>query len=621
MRIGVILPHLKKYGGVRRYLEFGNQLIQRGHEYSIFLSDMTPEDWSSELHFQGVLKPANNLPSESLDACICGDAGSLSLLDLAHAKLKIVNVIFPPFAGYLLGDYKHYLTESEFLVVGNSTGWEGPLEVQPHWRTIPGAVNLDMFRPHASTKHKNFKILFMAKKRPWKGLEQILEAYARLKSEPGLEWGYFDTEVHDLPKIKPHINLPQKSMAKLYSNYDVFISAETLAGWQNCAAEAMACGLPVITTQIGSRDFAIHGETAFIAENVDDLVTSILFLKKNKQIAQKLAKAGRLQIQNYSWEIYTDKWLEFLSQELSKCIEIQTDNKLVESYGENVMKDIFGVLPEEVKIEQPKVIEKSIPIVSVKDAMLNAMREKSKRLKQYYEIANRLDVKTFDKYERLGAYHWASTDPVYKAYIDFLKKIFEGISTFYGFRQVLDVGGGDGYIASVLAELGFPVYLIDLNETAIKLATAKLSNNPKIKISREDFFSLKDVPGIVLMSQIIEHFEYPETVVAKLMELQPHVLIVTTPIQKDAGMWDSQYHYQEFAEQDFIDLFQPLFRDYTISYYALAPYNQFLIFEKKSEALATYFKNLIEHEKINLDLVPDMVETVLSLASNEIKRV
>ena len=47
MRLGVLLPHTKLYGGVKRFLELGNIFVEKGHDFCVYTPDATPPDWFS----------------------------------------------------------------------------------------------------------------------------------------------------------------------------------------------------------------------------------------------------------------------------------------------------------------------------------------------------------------------------------------------------------------------------------------------------------------------------------------------------------------------------------------------------------------------------------------------
>jgi hypothetical protein len=39
MKIAALLPHVGIFGGVRRYLEIGNELVRRGYPFVLFTPD------------------------------------------------------------------------------------------------------------------------------------------------------------------------------------------------------------------------------------------------------------------------------------------------------------------------------------------------------------------------------------------------------------------------------------------------------------------------------------------------------------------------------------------------------------------------------------------------------
>jgi glycosyltransferase involved in cell wall biosynthesis len=101
-----------------------------------------------------------------------------------------------------------------------------------------------------------------------------------------------------------HLNLPQSRMAWLFSQADVFASAEKRAGWSNTAAEAMACRLPVVCTKSGTRDFAFHEKTALVVPFVHPFFVyrQIKRLILDPGLRRRLAEAGCEKIREFTWE-------------------------------------------------------------------------------------------------------------------------------------------------------------------------------------------------------------------------------------------------------------------------------------------------------------------------------
>lgn len=101
-----------------------------------------------------------------------------------------------------------------------------------------------------------------------KGHHRVIHAAARLHREgipvqviiaggPGRE-GKFETEIHraveqtglgDFVRFTGHVTPAQ--LAELFSAADVFCLASNREGWPNVVNEAMACGVPVVATDVG----------------------------------------------------------------------------------------------------------------------------------------------------------------------------------------------------------------------------------------------------------------------------------------------------------------------------------------------------------------------------------
>jgi glycosyltransferase involved in cell wall biosynthesis len=92
-------------------------------------------------------------------------------------------------------------------------------------------------------------------------------------------------------------------MAWLFSQADVFVSAERRAGWSNTTAEAMACRLPVICTKSGTQDFAFNNRTALVVSYPHSFLLSLQIkrLIQDKALRLRLARAGYEKIKEFTW--------------------------------------------------------------------------------------------------------------------------------------------------------------------------------------------------------------------------------------------------------------------------------------------------------------------------------
>lgn len=326
MKIAALLPHVEVFGGVRRYLEIGNEFSRRGHRFVLFLPEVAKPDW---LTFEGAIKPFSSLSEESFDVGLCSEYSILPYFEKLEAASK--------FFYFLLEGHKQerQVIRMNYSFLGNSEGMCRRIEKKyrvPCFRA-PGGVNTEFFHPEKRDAGKDeFRILCYGRvyKRR-KGVRQVIRAVEGLnKKYHGIKLVLFDSLVGEdkkdpRPMIKArvphefHLNLPQSRMPWLYSQADIFVSGERRAGWSNTAAEAMACRVPVVCTRSGTRDFAFHDQTALVVPLPLPFLLrrQIIRLIENEDLRLRLARAGNEKIQVFSWSLLVDR-LENLFTEKAK---------------------------------------------------------------------------------------------------------------------------------------------------------------------------------------------------------------------------------------------------------------------------------------------------------------
>ena len=80
--------------------------------------------------------------------------------------------------------------------------------------------------------------------------------------------------------------------------------------------EAMALGLPVISTNVGGIPYLLtHNQTAILvnANDVDQMTTSIVDLIANPNEAIKLAKNARMLTEKMDWDMVKQDWFLLLN--------------------------------------------------------------------------------------------------------------------------------------------------------------------------------------------------------------------------------------------------------------------------------------------------------------------
>jgi SAM-dependent methyltransferase len=152
---------------------------------------------------------------------------------------------------------------------------------------------------------------------------------------------------------------------------------------------------------------------------------------------------------------------------------------------------------------------------------------------------------TFDKYQRLGAYHWReyARPTVYRSYVDGLRGWVKG-------DRILDVGAGDGLISHVLRAAG-----VELDETAVRLA-----NEHGVPVVYGDAGALPfetQTFDAVFMGDVIEHLPDPLPALREVHRIlqEVGVFYVTTP---PAAVPVRPYHYVEYTSESLRALVEPI---------------------------------------------------------------
>ncbi len=313
MKIAALLPHVELFGGVRRYLELGNEFWKRGHAFVLFHPGGEKPGW---LEFRGETRPLEVVERESFDVGLCSEYSILDAFTRLRARAKYFYFV-------LEGNRREReVVRLPFRFLGKSEGICRRIERRydvPCFRAA-GGVNPAIFHPverEGPSPEKEFRVLCYGRLyRKRKGIQRVIKAAGGLAGIfPGLRLIFFDTLVgrdRKDPRLmlktsvpyEFHLGLPQSRMAWLYSQADLFVSAERRAGWSNTAAEAMACRLPVICTPSGTQDFAEPGKTAMVVPHsrVRLLRRAMKRLILDPGLRKVLAEEGYKEIQKFTWE-------------------------------------------------------------------------------------------------------------------------------------------------------------------------------------------------------------------------------------------------------------------------------------------------------------------------------
>jgi glycosyltransferase involved in cell wall biosynthesis len=160
----------------------------------------------------------------------------------------------------------------------------------------PGAP-LDRFRARPRPASDRVRILFVGGDFARKGGPELLRAFAALPGHCELDV-VTSAEVPGADRVRVHHGLgpDDPALVRLYEDADVFALPTRADTWGLAVAEAMAAGLPVVTTAVGALpELVTDGVQGLVVPpgEVAELAGALLRLVDDAGLRARLGAAGR----------------------------------------------------------------------------------------------------------------------------------------------------------------------------------------------------------------------------------------------------------------------------------------------------------------------------------------
>ena len=107
----------------------------------------------------------------------------------------------------------------------------------------------------------------------------------------------------------------KKDVFMYVSIYDIFLNTTHYDNTPISVIEAIALGLPVISTNVGGIPYLLKDrETALLVDDndVDGMVAGIRELISDEDLKDKLVMNALNLVQQFDWDIVKNKWLKIL---------------------------------------------------------------------------------------------------------------------------------------------------------------------------------------------------------------------------------------------------------------------------------------------------------------------
>jgi glycosyltransferase involved in cell wall biosynthesis len=180
----------------------------------------------------------------------------------------------------------------------------------------PYGVDAAQFTPSALPRHDGvFRVLFVGQIGQRKGLSYLFQGYEMFRrpdSELHVVGGYSPghevyARFEGLYRHTAHV--PHKDLPALFRQADVFVFPSLVEGMGLVVLEAMACGVPVITTTHGPGDVVRDGIDGFFVpiRDPEAIAARLDQLYRDPTLREQMGRNAREQALRHSWQAYAQR--------------------------------------------------------------------------------------------------------------------------------------------------------------------------------------------------------------------------------------------------------------------------------------------------------------------------
>ncbi|WP_295883601.1 glycosyltransferase family 4 protein [uncultured Thiohalocapsa sp.] len=197
---------------------------------------------------------------------------------------------------------------------------------------IPYGADTGLFSPAepSTRKTSDFRLLFVGQIGQRKGISYLFEAVDKIAG-PGISLTLVGEIQGDGTAFEPYRHLfrhvrqlPRPELRVIYQQSDVFVFPTIVEGMPLVVLEAMASGLPVVTTPNGPGDIVRDGIDGFLVppRDADAIATRVNWLRQDTEMRYEMGRNARNRAQSFTWNSYGQRvvahlktWLRDLEQE------------------------------------------------------------------------------------------------------------------------------------------------------------------------------------------------------------------------------------------------------------------------------------------------------------------
>lgn len=188
----------------------------------------------------------------------------------------------------------------------------------------PYGVDLQKFCPSKYTnRERPLRFLFLGGVNARKGIPLLLQSWQSLQLMNAELWLVGPVKpsirylIPDLPGLKVMGKYPHENLPALLQQCDVLVFPSYFEGFALVLLEALASGLPIITTEAtAGPDLISNGKEGFLIQSGDleALCGAMQFFVDHPDKLSSMSAAARHCAERYSWNAYGDRWQQILQE-------------------------------------------------------------------------------------------------------------------------------------------------------------------------------------------------------------------------------------------------------------------------------------------------------------------
>ncbi len=191
---------------------------------------------------------------------------------------------------------------------------------------VPNIVNLQRFHNPQTERATRRRLLVARNLEKIYGNDTAIRAFALVKArypDATLTIAGSGPEEEPLKRLVSELGvgssvvftgrLDPLQMAELYRNVDVALNPSLADNMPNSVLEALACGIPVVSTNVGGVPYIVRDlETALLVppQSPDAMTKAILRVIEDSELCARLRTNGLAEVQRYTWEAIWPLWAE-----------------------------------------------------------------------------------------------------------------------------------------------------------------------------------------------------------------------------------------------------------------------------------------------------------------------